>query len=337
MDTERKPKTKVIAVINQKGGVGKTTTTANLGYALGKMGKDVLLIDFDSQASLTNYFGVGLGGEPYFGIYEVLLKHLRDISPQDDEFLAYCSISELLSQAIVRPTYPTIKTEVIDGVKKKVQAEEEFGISLLPSNLELSDYELELSTSGQAGAFKLYDIVQEIIAWHEYDYIFIDCNPTLGIMAINAIAAAVDGVLIPTNLDLMSTRGVERLIDKVVELQEAFERFPNVDIHHMGIIGIVLNLFSDRRSVDVTLQNDLDRFYPFRIFKATIPESVNAKKAVLTGVTYSQMYSKAEKAFQELAVELEERLAEMEKTGPVILKMGDDQFQTTFEDDGKEE
>jgi len=313
-------KTKVIAVINQKGGVGKTTTVANLGYTLAKMGRDVLLIDFDSQASLTNYFNVGLDNDDYYGIYEMMLKDLREIQPEDDEYLANASFEQMCEDFIIRPTYLSVVTKNVGGVKKVVEEPVEFGVSLLPSCLMLSDYELELGKSDNFNGYHLYNVIQEIIAWHPYDYILIDCNPSLGILTMNAITAATDGILIPTNLDVMSTRGVVSLINRVVAVQEMLKTAVHID--HYGVIGIVLNLYADRRTVDQTIKNDMERFYPFKIFRSQIPESVNAKKAALTGVTYSQMYKKAEEAYRNLAVEFEEQLEIMEKDGAKIINIG---------------
>jgi len=313
--------TKVIAIINQKGGVGKTTTVANLGYTLGKLGRDVLLIDFDSQASLTNYFNIGLNDDDYYGIYEMLLKDLRPISKEEDPFLSGATFEEMCERFIVRPTYLSAATRTVDGVKQVVEEQVEFGISLLPSCLMLSDYELELGRSPNFNGYHLYNIIQDIIAWHPYDYILIDCNPSLGILTMNAIAAATDGILIPTNLDVMSTRGVVNLINRVVDVQEMLLNAAKLE--HMGVIGIVLNLYADRRTVDQTIKTDMERFYPFKIFRSQIPESVNAKKAALSGVTYAQMYKKAEDAYNSLAVEFEERLAEMQREGAKIINIGE--------------
>ena len=314
-------KTKVIAVINQKGGVGKTTTVANLGYTLGKLGKDVLLIDFDSQASLTNYFNVGLTDDDYYGIYEMLEKDLRRISPEEDELLASLTFEEMCERFIVRPTFMSPVVKTVKGVRQVVEEPEEFGISLLPSCLMLSDYELEIGRNSRSNGYRLYNIVHQIEMWHEYDYIIIDCNPSLGVLTMNAIAAATDGILIPTNLDVMSTRGVVNLINRVVAVQEMLLK--TADIRHMGIIGIVLNLYADRRTVDQTIRSDMERFYPFKIFQTQIPESVNAKKAALTGVTYSQIYKKAEIAYTSLAHEFMNRLCEMEAEGAKIINLGD--------------
>jgi len=325
-------KTRVIAVTNQKGGVGKTTTTANIAYALSKKGRDVLLIDFDSQASLTNYLNVGIKeDDSYYGIYEMLLSEYREIEPEEDERLSEIDSStdegfaELCELCVCRPTYFDREMVVEDGVKKVVDVPCEFGFDLIPSHLNLSDYELEISTlrgkSASANGYRLYNLINKIIRWHEYDYILIDCNPSLGVMAMNAITAAKDGVLIPTNLDLMSTRGVTNLINKIVDVQEVLLKVTNGEVKHMGVIGVILNLYSERRTVDRTIQNDLSRFYPFKIFDTTIPESVNAKKALFAGVLYSQMYKKAEEAYADLAAEMEEKIDEMQKEGQKIQRI----------------
>lgn len=323
-------KTKVVAIANQKGGVGKTTTTANLGYALAELGRDVLLIDYDSQASLTNYLNFGLDDEDeYYGIYEMMLRSLREIPPEADEFLAGIDINtkegfaKLCEKCIHRPTYLVREARVTeDGKKQVVDVEKEFGFDLLPSHLMLSDYSLEISqeTLRSNNGLRLYNVVQRIIDWHEYDYILIDCNPSLEIMTLMAITAATSGVLIPTNLDLLSTRGVTNLVDRIGFVQQLMNK---VNITHMGVIGILLNLYSERRKVDQTIQGTLERFYPFKTFKTTIPESSDAKKAVLAGLIYSQIHKGAREAYTKLAIEFEKTLEQMEKEGQKIQFIGE--------------
>lgn len=313
-------KPRVIAIVNQKGGVGKTTTTANLAYVLSKMGKDVLLIDFDSQASLTNYLNVGIKeSEEYMGIYEMLQWELQDPEYSVKELLDL-TWEEICETCICHPTFKdqkVITTE--DGKREAVYVDTPFGFDLAPGHLLLSDYELYIGrrTFG-ANAFHLTAVIDRILDVHPYDYVLIDCNPSLGVMAINAITAATAGVLIPTNLDLMSTRGVKNLIDKVVAVQEIVLKKSHGRQEHMGVIGVILNLYHERRTVDQTIQKDIERFYPFKIFKNTIPESVNAKKAVFGGLIYSQLYAKAETAYAKLALEIEDQIMSMETEGPAI-------------------
>lgn len=306
--------TKVISVINQKGGVGKTTSTANLAYALSKMGKKVLAIDFDQQASLTYYLNYGLDGDYYYSIHELLLKIFREISPEADSHLAGSSLHDLINEIIIRPTYMTRELVTENGSKKVVNVQKEFGFDLLPSSLGLADFELELSQSRDFNkkAYYLDALIGEITDCREYDYILIDCNPSLGVLAMNAIVAGLDGILIPTNLDLMSTRGIMSLLGKVADTQEALYRATNGNVFHKGVVGIVMNLYSDKRVVDKKLSNDIDSFYPLYVFKSAIPDSANAKRAVLEGVIYSMKYAKAEKAYDDLAVEFIKRMEKME-------------------------
>lgn len=314
-------KTKVIAVINQKGGVGKTTTTANLGYMLAQAGRDVLLIDFDPQASLSYYFNVGQDGEDdYLSIADLAIKQLRE--GKADAVYTDMTLGELAKETIVKPTYVTGEIRNVDGRREYVPVNVEFGIDLVPGHLLLSDYELELSASYSTGskAFGLTNVITAILEEHEYDYVLIDCNPSLGILAMNAVVAAIDGVLIPTNLDVLSTKGVGSLIERVVEAQLLLKEKFNVE--HMGVIGIVLNLYSERRKVDATMKVDMEKFYPFRVFSTRIPDSVNAKKAVLSGITYAQIYKKAENAYADLVKEFEERLEEMQEEGQKVVRLG---------------
>lgn len=313
--------TKIIAVINAKGGVSKTTTTANLAYVLAKQGKKVLCVDWDSQASLTNCLNVGLReNEEYNGVYEFMMHELRPIKPEEDEFLSKCSFEELIQSCICRPTYTKRVSKVINGKKEIVDEEVEFGYDLMPSHIMLADYELTL-TQNKSGAdgFRLYKALHKLCEIIHYDYIFLDCSPGMGLMNMNAIAASF-AVLIPTNLDLMSTRGVENLIEKVAEIQELLLQM-KPPIYHYGIIGVSLSLYRERRAVDTAIETNLKQFYPIVTFDSKIPESVDAKKAVYAGLLYSQVSGKAEKAYIALAKEIEKQIKKMEKEGPKILHL----------------
>ena len=310
--------TEVIAIINQKGGVGKSTTCMNLAYSLSELGKKVLAIDFDSQASMTNALNIGLKeGEEYNSIYEVLDEELYEGRVNQD----------LIRKAIISPTYTT-KEIVIDkdGTRRGKDVEKEFGFDLLPSHILIADYELDISQKPmKTKAFQLYNIIEEIKKIYNYDLILIDCPPSLGIMSVNAITAATSGVIIPTNLDLMSTRGVESLIEKIAEIQTHLLKY---NLRHNGVIGILLNLFSERRIVDRTIRMNLEKFYPVVTFDAQIPESSKARSAVYAGRLYSQLYPKAKAAYDELAIQLlnqielinssEQKIIHLESKGKMI-------------------
>ena len=341
--------TKVFAIANQKGGVGKTTTTANLAYAYANMGKKVLLIDFDSQGSLTNYFNIGKSeDEDYFGIYELMVHQLRPWNTEEDTDIPNnVSFGEVLDNCVYRPSYKEVQIKSIDGVRKAVDVDVEFGVDLIPSNLYLASFEVEMSQLPQkpeemykhnlnsnseeidynycqgVNPYRLSKVIEQIKEERPYyDYIFIDCNPSLGLLTVNAIMASVNGVIIPTNLDLMSTRGVGNLITVIVQAQKTLQKS---NIQHMGVVGIVLNLYSDWRIIDKEIKYDINRFFPFKIFDSTIPESTDAKKAVRSGVIYSQWNKKAKVAYEKLAKEIEKHVKQMEIDGPKILMIGQDE------------
>ncbi len=338
--------TRVIASINQKGGVGKTTTTANLGYALAQTGNKVLLIDFDPQTSLSAYLNVI--GDTDFNIYSLMCKVLNDAEYMP-ELIENYTLDELIDRCIISPTYKTIvagKNE--QGKKVGIPTNVPFSenLFLIPGSLDLADYELYLIGSSferSSILFQFTALINRIRELKDYDYILIDGGPSLGILNLNAIAASTTGIIIPTNLDVMSTRGVKNLIDAIGDIQLAVMQRSEGTVSHYGVIGVVLNLYRLGRTVDTIIQNDLERYYPFKVFKSTIPESINAKKAVLGGVLYSQIYAKARDAYEKLASEMIRQIEDAEKEGPVIKTLGEDTVYTLDDilnggyDDGGEE
>ena len=315
--------TRVIAIANQKGGVGKTTTVANIAFSLAKAGKKVLAIDMDSQSSLTNYLNVGLDTDEYCGILELLLyKYKRDLMESFAGLDSNISFEELLEMCICSPTYMTSEMVLKDGIKEVVSVPKEFGFDLIPGHPALSDLSIQMTKDKDEreqniNPFRLMFLIEEIKKIHpEYDYILIDSNPSLeSLTTQNAMTAALNGIIIPTNIDLMSIRGVGNLINNIVTIQEGIERSSNGIYKHMGVIGIVMNLFSERRIIDREMQIDLNRFYPFKIFKTGIPESTDAKKAVRSGILYSQWNKKAKAAYEKLTKEIEKQIKTMEKEG----------------------
>ena len=321
-------RTRIIAVVNQKGGVGKTTTTANLGYILAEAGNKVLLIDFDPQTSLSGYLNTT---ETEYNIVNLMTYVLgdEDYMSENNEGMTFV---ELVDRTIVTPTYKTLVREKdANGKNIAVQKQIPFSenLSLIPGNLNLADYELYIIANNyEAKVYQLTKMIQMLLQSRSYDYILIDVGPSLGILTLNAIIASPTGVLIPTNLDIMSTRGVNNLIKSVVDMQTQLMLNTRGDYLHYGVIGVILNLFRQDRTVDLNIQNNLQTYYPFRIFESTIPESTNAKKAALGGLLYAQIHPKAKTAYQELAREIEDQIEKMEKEGPVVKQIGEVEFQT---------
>jgi chromosome partitioning protein len=175
---ERHGPARIIALCNQKGGVGKTTTTINLGASLAEVGRRVLLVDFDPQGALS----VGLGVQPH---------HL--------ERTAYNLLME--------------RGVSIDDVVLKTGTA---GLDLLPSNIDLSAAEVQLVTE-VAREQALTRVLAPVLA--DYDFILIDCQPSLGLLTVNALTAA-DGVIVPLECEFFSLRGVALLIDTVDKVRE---------------------------------------------------------------------------------------------------------------------
>lgn len=187
----------VLAICNQKGGVGKTTSTINLGAALAEYGRRVLLVDFDPQGALS----VGLG-----------------VQPHELEQTVYNAIMERAVTA----------NDVL--LKTKVD-----GMDLLPSNIDLSAAEVQL-VAEVGREHTLLRVLQPVMAG--YDYVLVDCQPSLGLLTVNALTAA-DGVLIPLECEFFSLRGVALLIDTIEKVRERLN--PKLDI-----TGILATMFDPR-------------------------------------------------------------------------------------------
>ncbi|MFD5831219.1 ParA family protein [Lentzea sp. NPDC060358] len=188
---------KILAVCNQKGGVGKTTTTINLGASLAEYGRRVLLVDFDPQGALS----VGLGVHPHqleTTIYNVIMEN---------------------------------HTSVPDVIRKTMVED----MDLLPSNIDLSAAEIQL-VSEVGREHTLVRTLRPVI--DHYDYVLVDCQPSLGLLTVNALAAA-DGVLIPLECEFFSLRGVALLIDTIEKVKERLN--PKLDI-----TGILATMYDPR-------------------------------------------------------------------------------------------
>ena len=184
---EMMPKCEVIAIANQKGGVGKTTTTFNLGVALAHAGKRVLLVDSDPQGDLTTYMGI----------------HDPDNIP--------VTLSTLMERSI--------KDEDINSKEAILKHDE--GIDLIPSNLELSSMEVSL-VNAMSREFTLRNCLSDIK--DKYDYVLIDCMPSLGMITINALACA-DKVIIPVQSEFLAEKGMSHLMNTVLKVRKQYEPY----------------------------------------------------------------------------------------------------------------
>lgn len=231
---------KVIALTNQKGGVGKTTTAVNLGVCLSKQGKKVLLVDADAQANLTMSLGY----------------------PRPDDLPI---------------SLATIMQDIIDDkpfdVQKGILHHSE-GVDLLPSNIELSGLEVRLINAISRERV-LTTCINEVKK--NYDYVLIDCMPSLGMLTINALAAA-DSVVIPTQPHYLSAKGLELLLRSVSKVRRQINP-------HLRIDGILMTMVMPRTNISEEVTALVRSAYGqnIKVFDAQIPHSIRAVEATAEG------------------------------------------------------
>lgn len=278
------PKCEVIAIANQKGEVGKTTTTFNLEVALAHAGKRILLVDSDPQGDLTTYIGI----------------HDPDNIP--------VTLSTLMERSI--------KDEDINSKEAILKHDE--GIDLIPSNLELSSMEVSL-VNAMSREFTLRNCLSDIK--DKYDYVLIDCMPSLGMITINALACA-DKVIIPVQSEFLAAKGMSHLMNTVLKVRKQIN--PNLKVG-----GILLTMVDGRTNLSKDIANELRSTYGtvFKLYDNQIPRGVKAAESSRMGesVLSYDSSSKVAQSYIDFAKEVldyerKEKIAKEIKKYELLLK-----------------
>ena len=246
---------KVIAIANQKGGVGKTTTAVNFSTLLAKKGKKVLLIDEDPQGNATS--GIGMDKNVEFSVYDLIIND--EIEPSDT-----------------------------------IQKTELKNLSICPSNINLAGAEVELVTmmSREYRMKEKLDIIKE-----KYDYIIIDCPPSLGLVTLNSFTAS-DSVLIPVQCEYYALEGLGQLLNTIKLVQKHLNK-------ELVIEGALLTMYDIRTNLSNQVVKEVNRYFENKVYKSVIPRNVKLSEAPSYGMPISvyDPRSKGAKSYEKLVKE----------------------------------
>lgn len=252
----------IIAVLNQKGGVGKTTTAINLAAYLAKAGRSVLIVDFDPQGNASS--GLGL----------------------DKQALSATSF-EVLFGAV--------------GLDQAVQETSMAGLYILPANPTLANAEVEL-VDKQHRELQLKKALEQVA----YDYVFIDCPPSLGLLTVNALSAA-DHLLIPVQAEYYALEGLSQLLAVMQQVRGGLNT-------NLELLGVVVTMYDSRTSLSEQVHGELKKYFDDKVFGTLIPRNVRLAEAPSFGkaIVEHDKWSKGARAYKQLAREF---LKRVEKRG----------------------
>ena len=219
---------RIISIVNQKGGVGKTTTTINVAAALSALGKKVLIIDLDPQGNLSQSLGI-----PSENLENTVYQLLREVA----------------------------------SLEETIYKHEKFDI--IPSNIGLSAAELELA--GQPGREFLLREGLDQIEENTYDYILIDCSPSLGILTLNALVASQE-VFIPVQAQFLSMQGISQLMRTIEVVKDRLNK-------NIEVTGVIMTMFDSRKNLNNEVSEKVKEYFDSIVFKTKIPDSVALAEA----------------------------------------------------------
>lgn len=253
---------KVIAVANQKGGVGKTTTAVNLSAALGERGCRVLLCDVDPQGNASSGMGVN-------------------------------------KRALAKSTYDVL---IGEATAAEVRQSTAFArVDILPANIALAGAEVELvETEHREGM-----LARALLPLREnYDFILIDCPPSLGLITLNALTAA-DTLLIPAQCEYYALEGLSQLIATVRTVKRLYN--PSIEIE-----GVLLTMYDGRLNLTVQVVQEIKKYFPRKVYQTVVPRNVRISEAPSFGqpVLYYDAHSRGSEAYRALAAEIMEQNAQ---------------------------
>ena len=246
---------KVVAIFNQKGGVGKTTTNVNLSACIAQKGKKVCVIDIDPQGNTTSGFGIDKTVLEY-SIYDAIVNEVD------------------INKVIIKTDYENL--------------------DIVPSSVQLAGAEIELAQMEDRENKLRYAINQ---IKKDYDYIFIDCPPSLGLLTINSLSA-VDGVLIPIQCEYYALEGVSQLMNTIQLVRKSIN--PSLQIE-----GVVISMFDGRTNLSIQVVDEVKAYFKGKVYSTIIPRNVRLAEAPSFGqpIIYYDEKSKGAEAYVELAEE----------------------------------
>ena len=224
---------KIYSIINQKGGVGKTTTTINLGTAMAACGANVLIIDMDPQGNLSTGMGVEKGKREK-GVYNILIDNL--------------SINDAV-----------IKTEIPN-------------LNLIPSNEDLLGIDIELSNESDR-VMRLKKALEDL---NSYDYILLDCPPSLSLLTLNALVAST-GALVPLQAEFYALEGLSQLLKTIEDIKNSVN-------HDLMLEGVIITMFDGRNNLSNQVEQDVRSYLGTEVFTTKIPRNIRLSEAPSHGL-----------------------------------------------------